>query len=164
MVCGRHGEEVGNCAPETAARLAESESGSDASAIRRAAAKSSVFAGGAGSARYLEGHEDSITTPPLANLVADGHDLGDSFVAESKRSRKESSRRHGKIEVAPCHRERPHDGASRTGHDGIRMFSPLHTPRLNERQLAHEAQCSPGSNPAGRRVTLGSVSAERSVT
>jgi len=88
MVCGGHGEEVGNGSPETAARLAESESGSDASAIRRAAAKSSVFAGGACSARYLEGHEDSITAPSLANLVAHGHDFGDGFMAEGERPRK----------------------------------------------------------------------------
>jgi len=88
MVCGGHGEEVGNGSPETAARLAESESGSDASAIRRAAAKSSVFARGAGATRYLEGHEDSVTAPSLANLVAHGHDLGDGFMAEGERPRK----------------------------------------------------------------------------
>jgi len=152
MVCGGHGEEVRNCAPETAARLAESESGSDAPAIRRAAAKSSVFARGAGATRYLERHQNSVTTAPLSNLLADGHDLGDSFVAESKRPWKEPSRRHGKIEIAPCHRERPHDGASRTRHEGVRVLLPLHTTRLDERQLAHEAQCSPGSSPAGRQA------------
>src|SRR5262245_31772988 len=104
MVCGGHGEEVGNGSPETAARLAESESGSDASAIRRAAAKSSVFARGAGATRYLEGHEDSITAPSLANLVAHGHDLGDGFMAEGERPWKEPGGRHGKVEIAPCRR------------------------------------------------------------
>src|SRR5215470_6456017 len=88
-------EETRNGASETAARLAESESGTNTSAIGRAAAEASVLARGAGSARHLEGHEDSVTTPPLADLLADGHDLGDGFVTESKRSRKKPGRRHG---------------------------------------------------------------------
>jgi len=95
-------------------------------------------------------HQNSVTTPPLANLLADGHDLGDGFVAESKRLGKQPSRRHGKIEIAPYHRERPHDGASRTRHDGIRVLLPLRATRLNECQSTHEAQCSPGSSPACR--------------
>jgi len=147
MVCGGHGEEVGHGAPETATGLAESEGSADSSAIRGAAAKASVLTRRTGSARHLERHQDSITTAMLSNLLADGHDLCDGFVTESKRPGEEPGGRHGKVEIAPCHRERPHHCASRIGRDGVRLLSPLDATCFDERQLAHEDQSSAALKP-----------------
>jgi len=142
MVGGGHGEEVGHGTPETASRLAESEGSSDSSAIRGAAAKSTVLARRTGSARHLERYQDPITTLTVSTLLADGHDLRDSFVTESKRPGEEPGGRHGKVEIAPCHRERPHHCAGRIGRDGVRLLSPLDATCFDERQLPHEAQFS----------------------
>jgi len=103
VVRGGHGQEVGNSATETAARLSESEGGSDSSAIGRATAKASVSTGGTGAARHLEGHQDSITRPTLSNLLADGNDLRNGLVTEGKRSGKEPGGSHGEVEIAPRH-------------------------------------------------------------
>jgi len=147
MVCGGQGEEVGDGAPETAARLSESEGGSHSPPIGRAASEASVSTGGARTTRHLEGHEDSITRPTLSNLLADGNNLGNGLVTEGKRSGEEPDGSHGKVEIAPRHRERPHDGASRIGHDGVRLLSPLYTAGLDERQLAHEARVAGPQSP-----------------
>ena len=113
----------------------------------RATAKASVSTRGAGAARHLEGHQDSITRPTLSNVLADGNDLGNGLVTEGKRSGKEPGGSHGEVEIAPRHRERPHNGASRIRHDGVWLLSPLYSARLDERQLAHEASVAWPSSP-----------------
>ena len=72
-------------------------------------------------------------------MLADSNDLGDGLVTEGKRSGEEPGGSHWEVEIAPRHRERPHEGSSRIGHDGIWLFPPLYPARLDEGQLAHEA-------------------------
>jgi hypothetical protein len=96
-----------------------------------------VMTSQARSAGHLERHKHPLANATLADLLPDRDHLRHSLMSDSKRTRKETERRHRLIEITARDGERTHERTARVRELRLRSLLPCDPSGFEECELAH---------------------------
>lgn len=86
----------------------------------------------------LKRHHDAVADPHGRDIVPDGHDLCETFVADSVSGRHgEKTSGHADVEVTAGHHQRSHQGLPSIGDQRVGDFATRVPPGILEHQLVH---------------------------